>query len=92
MIGAWLFATLQCVAVGKQETEYLKIESCHRGSHFFVDGARLFESRRQASSKSLQAIPRLNSSHNSYAEPLPLCHNHRKIIFGSFCFSSPLVY
>lgn len=92
MIGAWLFATLQCVVVGKQETGYLKIECCHGGSHCFVDGAWLCESRRHTSSEMLQAIPRLHSSHNSYPEPLPLHHNHRKIIFSSFCFSSPLVY
>lgn len=57
MIGAWVFVRLQCVAVGKQETEYLKIECCHPDSHFFMDGAQLFESQRHTSSGTLPAIP-----------------------------------
>lgn len=59
MTGAWVFATLPCVAVGKQEAEYLKIECRQPDSQFLVDGARLFESQRHTSSETLQAIPRL---------------------------------
>ena len=87
-----MFAVPQCVAVYKQETDYLKIECCHPNSHFLVDGAWLCESQRHTSSEMLQAIPPLLIQLKMAPPSHSAIFNPRKIILGSFCFSSPLVY
>lgn len=87
MIGVWVFAILPCVAVGKQEAEYLKIECRHPDSQFLVGGARLFESQRHTSSETLQAIPRpLTPPVTATPSPCPCIKTTGKLFLGLSVF------